>query len=1107
MSSYIGATGLNQYEERFDTIEEEIDSNALYINTLVGIPDPIHLGLYGINVFNPSLYGLVERAEVNIGLLQSGEEGLGTDISGLTTQVESIQEEITGIQTEITGIQGEITGIQGEITAVESSISAIQLVEIPALSVAIGLADGIAVDARNKADRSLSIWNEDGNNVYHKKSGNVGIGATFGSVLNNKLEVNGNINIQSGSKYKINNVNLAFSDLEGSLSYNSLSDKPTLFDGNYNSLTNKLTQGTNITIVGNVINNTYELPTAGIGTQGILGGCKVDNSTITINNGVISSAGGTPQVNSDWTQTNANLKSFLQNKPSAGTNISFQGNTITNTITGSPTQDIITLNTNYLTIKDKPDSQKVDNVDIPLTSVNEPYISSPAFTETIRTFTHSGGTEAQTTHTITVARNTICDILIVGGGGGGGFASSDGRGGGGGGAGQFILKLNYLLNAGTYNIKTGNGGLGGSITTENGETGKNTSISTSTNTILLESFGGGGGARGKAGNITNGLNGASGGGACGDGSANTGIGGTALTQFVNNNTVYTGYNGANGGPAWNGGGGGGYTSAGYAATSTNGGDGGNGITNDITGIVNYYCAGGGGGAYNNGITSNTRGGNGGNISAGNGGNYTGSNGTNASNSSGSGGGGAGPSGYNGPAYNGGNGGSGIVIIKFKSTTAIPEGNPITHKTLNFVYNPITIIPNNTINMVSYRGIFNTTYVLTITGVGNTSGELWGTDIYTDDSSISRAAVHAGVIQNGETKTIYIKMVAGQQFYTGTTRNTVVSASFAVWSGSYIFIQPFTNTYTLTVQSGTSIQVNNQPAQYLSGNYTITAGATQSSVVVAGIGQLNGDPYPSTNGSTIAIRYSMLQRITSTVNYKKDGLIKYVPASGVNPTTGSWVIGDIDTQPLSQFAGNLSINRIAEVVNGTLPISLTSGNLPANRLDNIDMGKVATGQLPISRTDGNLPASRLDNIDMGKVATGQLDQSRLNNLYLGINSQFHRVITAWENIVDTQGIWTNKFRIQTNLHLNQYNLSYNYYQYFLSMSPNNVQDRHRYWFGVVKMSTIVGVDNPANTQSASLRSDSNTNFDIRGTSSTQGVWWLDVWVYTTAYCESLIAILH
>ena len=109
----------------------------------------------------------------------------------------------------------------------------------------------------------------------------------------------------------VSNVDLSFSDL-GTLSYNSLSDKPTLFDGNYNSLTNKLTGGTNIQILNGAINNTYTLPTA---TTGAIGGVRPDGTTILINNGVISSTGGTAQVNSDWNETNTSLKSFILNKP------------------------------------------------------------------------------------------------------------------------------------------------------------------------------------------------------------------------------------------------------------------------------------------------------------------------------------------------------------------------------------------------------------------------------------------------------------------------------------------------------------------------------------------------------------------------------------------------------------------------------------------------------------------------------------------------------------------------------------------------------------------------------------------------------------------------
>lgn len=61
-------------------------------------------------------------------------------------------------------------------------------------------------------------------------------------------------------------------------SYEDLINKPNLFSGNYEDLTNKPT-----------IPEPYTLPTASTTT---LGGVKVDGSTITITDGVISSAGG-----------------------------------------------------------------------------------------------------------------------------------------------------------------------------------------------------------------------------------------------------------------------------------------------------------------------------------------------------------------------------------------------------------------------------------------------------------------------------------------------------------------------------------------------------------------------------------------------------------------------------------------------------------------------------------------------------------------------------------------------------------------------------------------------------------------------------------------------
>ena len=1158
--NFIGATGLDENQEQFDILQENIDANASYINNLVGIPDPTHTAIFGINILNPGLFGLVERAEVNIAALQSGEEGLGTDLSALTTQVE-------GIETQITGIQGEISTIQGEITAVEGSVSTIQG-EIAIMGLAITAAAGVAGDALGKANKSLGIWDEDGNNTYNMKSGNVAIGILpKGTLLNNKLEVNGsiniptnskykinnvplsysdlagtppvsskwtnatdvatniyystgnvgigittainnklevggNLNISAGSKYKINNVNLAFSDLGGTLSYNSLTDKLTagtnisIVSG---AINNTLTAGTNISIVGNAINNTYTytLPTAGVGAGGTLGGVKVDGSTINITNGIISAAAGTPQVNSDWTQTNDNLKSFIQNKPTAGNNISFANNTITNTITGSTTQNIIGLNTNQLIVVDKPNSEKIDEAFVPLT--NEPTITSPAFTESIRTFTHSGGTEAQTPYTITIGQNTICDILIVGGGGGGGFHT-----GGGGGAGGYYYQTNVTIPAGIYVINVGKGGNAGPDNNTRGGNGDDSSF------YGITAKGGGGGA---SDNAPSGNSGGSGGGADWNGTAGL--------------DIDTNTEGNNGGTPINivgqyyGSGGGGAGSAGF----TNG-NGGTGKSNSITGTNTFYAAGGGGGR-NEGTGWSGLGGSG---IGGNGGNGT-TAGTSGLNGTGSGGGGGGR--YDGTA---GKGGSGIVIIKFKSivNAAIPEGNPITHKTLNFTY----IAPPLVYDFTSYNTYASwTAYATSIGATYSLNGGFSGAG----DNGVYFGGPTIGFIQLVLPNTYNFMSISFGNAWTASEVRLLVNGIIKATSpinGTTTYSQAYiagdilkieevqatidgdlkitlsntnyiTNQYTLSVPlSGTGVIINNTPLQYLSaGTYTISVGATQSSVVIAGIGQVGSDPYPLTNGSTIAFKYSMTQKILSSVFYKKDGLIKYVPASGTNPSTGTWQMIDVDSQALTQFAGNLPLTRIEGNISGKIPISSTDGNLPASRLDPIDMSKVSTGILPISRTDGNLPASRLDPIDMSKVSTGNLNYTRITDSHLIVNERFHRIIYAYENVVDTQGVWTNKFQVNTNLHLNYYNQAYNYFQYYLSLSPNNVVDRHKYWFGVVKMSTLVGTDPTPITSSYFIDTSANSSFLIKPTTSSSGVWWLNIWILTSAYCESMLCTLH
>ncbi|MCL2002612.1 MAG: LCCL domain-containing protein [Oscillospiraceae bacterium] len=84
-----------------------------------------------------------------------------------------------------------------------------------------------------------------------------------------------------------------------------------------------------------------------------------------------------------------------------------------------------------------------------------------------------------------------------------------------------------------------------------------------------------------------------------------------------------------------------------------------------------------------------------------------------------------------------------------------------------------------------RGKNDTTHEFYV--VGTTSGQVWGSDIYTDDSNIAMAAVHAGVLKDGEAGTVTIRILPGQDSYEGTTRNGVRTASYTLWYGSYEFV--------------------------------------------------------------------------------------------------------------------------------------------------------------------------------------------------------------------------------------------------------------------------------------------------------------------------------
>ncbi|MBL8685091.1 MAG: hypothetical protein JNK05_38295 [Myxococcales bacterium] len=84
---------------------------------------------------------------------------------------------------------------------------------------------------------------------------------------------------------------------------------------------------------------------------------------------------------------------------------------------------------------------------------------------------------------------------------------------------------------------------------------------------------------------------------------------------------------------------------------------------------------------------------------------------------------------------------------------------------------------------SAPGIIGSSHTFRCPPMG-TAGSVWGTDVYTHDSSVCTAAVHRGRITFASGGDVTITMAPGASSYTGSTRNGVTSSSYGTWSCSY-----------------------------------------------------------------------------------------------------------------------------------------------------------------------------------------------------------------------------------------------------------------------------------------------------------------------------------
>lgn len=88
-------------------------------------------------------------------------------------------------------------------------------------------------------------------------------------------------------------------------------------------------------------------------------------------------------------------------------------------------------------------------------------------------------------------------------------------------------------------------------------------------------------------------------------------------------------------------------------------------------------------------------------------------------------------------------------------------------------------------ITTFRSISGTPFTFLCAANGS-RGSLWGTDTYTDDSTVCTAALHAGKISSPRGGQITVRTTAGLPSYVGSTRRKVTSNSYGAWSGSIAF---------------------------------------------------------------------------------------------------------------------------------------------------------------------------------------------------------------------------------------------------------------------------------------------------------------------------------
>lgn len=114
------------------------------------------------------------------------------------------------------------------------------------------------------------------------------------------------------------------------------------------------------------------------------------------------------------------------------------------------------------------------------------------------------------------------------------------------------------------------------------------------------------------------------------------------------------------------------------------------------------------------------------------------------------------------------------------------------------------------NLVTYGTKTGRSFLFDV--VGSVRGSVWGTDLYTTDSNLSTAAVHAGVLKAGQRGIVKVTIKAPPEEFIATFKNGVTSRPYGTYPASYCVEPPSPSDEADAASADESTDPVDQPPQ-------------------------------------------------------------------------------------------------------------------------------------------------------------------------------------------------------------------------------------------------------------------------------------------------------